>query len=77
MTQDNLKASEALYGFAGWLTGRKQPVIFSSRHNAAVAAELVNEFCKANNLSDPDEGWDTRLIHPSGEVAITGRGKNS
>ena len=63
---DKLNASEALYGFAGWLTSREEPVIASARHDAAVWAELVNKFCKANELSEPREGWDKKLKHPSG-----------
>src|SRR5258706_11991637 len=47
---DEMSASEALYGFGGWLTGRHASVTFSARDNAAPAAELVAEFCKTNHL---------------------------
>lgn len=33
--------SEALFGFAGWLTSRDEVVTLSSRHDAAIAAQLV------------------------------------
>lgn len=66
MDAHKLTAAEALYGFAGWLTGRRDPVTLSAEHDAAVAAELVAEFCKANNLGDVSrEDWHKFLKHPS------------
>ena len=56
-----LSASEALYGFAGWLTGRDEPVTLGGRHDAGIAAELVNEFCKAHDLAEPRDGWNKSL----------------
>lgn len=50
-------ASEALYAFMGWLTTRKQIAVFSSNHDAALAAELVKEFCDANKLPEPRDNW--------------------
>lgn len=47
---EKINASEALLGFAGWLTCRAAPVTFSSEHDAAPAAELVAEFIKAHDL---------------------------
>jgi hypothetical protein len=66
---DKLTASEAVYGFAGWLTTRKEPVTFSHVDNAAIAADLVNEFVKENKLAEPRDGWHHNLIHPSGECS--------
>ena len=68
---DKLSASEALFGFMGWLTSFKNPVTFSGSHEAGIAAELVDEFCKANNLSKPRDGWYLNLVHPTNhETAI-------
>jgi hypothetical protein len=61
---DELTASEALFGFMGWLTARDEQVVFSASNHAAPAAELVVEFCKVNGLSEPREDWTTRLIMP-------------
>jgi hypothetical protein len=61
---DKLSASEALYGFGGWLTTRSQPVTISAKHEAAIVADLVNQFCEANNLPDPRDGWSESLVHP-------------
>jgi len=67
--QDKLSASEALYGFAGWLTTRDTTTVFGAKHEAGVAACLVGEFCEVNHLSDHSESWHRNLIHPSGECS--------
>ena len=59
-----LSSSEAIYGFAAWLTCRDEVVVFSARNDAAIVADLVDEFCKVNKLPEPREGWHNRLIHP-------------
>ena len=58
---DKLTAAEALYGFAAWLTGRKEPVTFGAERDAAIAAELVDEFCKAHDLDEPRENYHHNL----------------
>ena len=60
-----LSGSEALYAFMAWLTYRSEVSIFSSNHNAAPAADRVNEFCIANNLTDPIDGWEKLIVYPS------------
>ena len=59
-----LSASEALYGFAGWLTTRSEPVTMGDRNDCAIVADLVHEFCKVNDLSEPRSGWEKVLVHP-------------
>lgn len=61
---EKLTPSEALFGFMGWLTTRENPVTFSARHEAGIAAELVEEFCKANDLEPPRETWPNGLVFP-------------
>ena len=63
-TPSELSASEALYGFAGWLTTRDTAVTFSAKHDAALAADLVNAFVGANGLESPRDGWEKQLKHP-------------
>ena len=62
---DKLSASEALFGFMGWLTSLEAPVTFSARDYAGTAAELVDEFCKANNLAEPRDGWHENFAYPT------------
>ena len=66
---DKLIASEALYGFVGWLTTREEIVTASSRHDASIWANLIAAFLKENKLEDPRDGWGNNLIHPSGECS--------
>ena len=68
--KDKMNASEALYGFMGWLTSRDEVTErMSSKHNASQAANLIEQFRKENALSDPRDGWENNLIHPSGECS--------
>lgn len=69
---DNLSASEALYGFMAWLTSREKSITVSGRHDTAEPAELVDTFCKANNLADPKDDFAQRLIHPGGMPDVSG-----
>ena len=65
MDDHKLTAAEALYGFTGWLTSRSSPVTLSRVHDAAIAADLVAEFCKANGIGDVSrEDWHKFLKHP-------------
>ena len=60
-----LSASEALFGFIGWLTTRDKSVTLSAHHNAGIAVNLVSHFCKVNNLIEPKEHWEEQFIMPS------------
>ena len=62
--KDKLSASEALFGFASWLTCRQEVVTLSAAHDAAPIAELVKVFCERNILTAPREGWDKCLVPP-------------
>lgn len=59
-----LKASEALFGFAGWLTTREEVTQMGARHDCAGIADLVKEFCDANGLTEPADDWHHKLVHP-------------
>lgn len=67
---DKLTASEAVYGFCGWLTTREKQTVMSSTDDAAPIADLISQFCSENGLDDPRDHWENHLIHPSGEVAV-------
>jgi hypothetical protein len=77
MSKEILTPSEAVYGVLAWLTTRKEAVTLSSKHDAAIVADLARHFCETNNLEPVGEDYHTRLIHPDGDIAIAGRGKNA
>jgi len=62
---DELSASEALFGFAGWLTSSDEILTISAKHDAGVVADRVVEFCRANNLAEPREGWEKHFVFPA------------
>jgi hypothetical protein len=62
---DKITASEALYGFGAWLTTLREPITVSQRHDAGIVAELVSEYCKANNLQEPRDDWYKNTVSPA------------
>jgi len=62
---DPMRASEALFGFAGWVSCMEKPVVASGKHDAAIWAELVGEFCDVNGLEPPRDYWTDFLTMPS------------
>ena len=65
-----MNAAEALYGFMGWLTSRDEVTPeLSAKHDASIAAQLIDQFCKENKLTEPRDGWGNNLVHPSGECS--------
>ena len=61
---DKLNASEAVFGFCGWITSRKQRICASAKDDTAPWAGLAEEFCKVNKLANPRKNWNKNLIHP-------------
>lgn len=59
--RDKLTASEAVYGFAGWLTTRDKETIMSAHHDAAPIADLVKLFCDEYKLNPPRATYHKRL----------------
>lgn len=57
-----LNPSEAVYGFASWLTVRKQSLTVGSMHDAAPVAQLVKEYCEAQQLPPVSENYPKNLI---------------
>ena len=62
--KDELTASEALFGFAGWITTRSQSITAGAGYDAAGWAALVAEFCETNKLKKPRKSWPKHLTHP-------------
>ncbi len=57
MKEPKISASEALLGFCGWLTSRKEKTIMSSTDDAAPIVELIKQFMELNDLEDPREDY--------------------
>lgn len=57
LQRSGITASEAVYGFAGWLTTRNQAVTFGSTHDCAPIAELVDQFVRRQGLTPPRENY--------------------
>jgi hypothetical protein len=55
MTTRDVSPSEAIYGFAGWLTTRSDAVTMGSTHDAAVVADLVHQYCQHQGFEEPRE----------------------
>ena len=64
MGQRTMTASEALFGFCGWLTSRKEKTVMSSADEAGTVVELIEKFMDANNLPMPKDGFEKNLVHP-------------
>lgn len=69
-TTKEMSASEALCGFVGWLTTRDEEVLLSSTCDCAIIANLVRDFCVANNLTEPTVDWGKKLVHPIAQKSL-------
>jgi len=61
---NTLNPSEAVYGFAAWLTCRDEKTVMSASDDAAPIADLVQQFCEKNNLPDVSKDWPGNLTFP-------------
>lgn len=59
-----MNASEAIYGFCGWLTSREEKTVMSSGDDCAPIADLIEKFCNTNNLEDVTDDWLNNLTIP-------------
>jgi hypothetical protein len=65
MTEEHkLNPTEAIFGFAAWLTCRQERTVMSASDNASGIARLIKEFCEANNLPKVSKQWPDHLVHP-------------
>ncbi len=62
--KNKLSPSEAVFGFACWITTRIEPVTASAAHDSGVWANLVEKFCKTNELDETRVGWEENLKFP-------------
>lgn len=45
---EKMTATEAVYGFAGWLTCRQEAITMGATHDAAPVADLVKRWLDTN-----------------------------
>jgi len=45
-----MTAHDALYGFCGWLTSRKEQTVMSASDDCAPVADRLKEFCDRNKI---------------------------
>jgi hypothetical protein len=67
---EKLSPSEAVFGFAAWLSTSQDSITIGCGHVCDILAEKVKVFCDENNLEFPRNGWEANLIHPSGECSF-------
>jgi hypothetical protein len=65
---ETLSGSEALYGFAAWLSSQDEKTVMSSKDNAAPITDLVDKFCKKQDLKETREHCEDELISMSENV---------
>ena len=71
MKRDELSGSEAVFGFAAWLTTRKEKTVMSASNDSACIVDLIKDFCDTNKLTDPRDHWEINLKHPIEETGIS------
>lgn len=62
-----LSGSEALYGFAGWLTTRKEQTVMGADAEVGNIADKVDRFVKRHGLPKPRPGWEKELAPMTAE----------
>lgn len=65
LQKDALSASEALTGFCTWLLQLEEPIQITGQRDAGVMAQLIHAFVSANQLTDPQDGWQDHLVYPT------------
>lgn len=60
-----MNASEAVYGFAAWLTCHPEALTIGSTHDAAPVAERCKEWCDANGLPGVTDAYPGNIVHPA------------
>jgi hypothetical protein len=61
----HMTGSEAVYGFAAWLTTREEVTTMSASHECSVIADLCDKFCKCNRLRSPRDRWTDYFSMPT------------
>lgn len=71
MITNNPNPTDVLFGFAGWLTSRKERITWSGSDEATSAADAVAEFAYSNGYGDVSDDFPKNLTYPSYEFSIS------
>ena len=66
--QPKVLPSEAVYGLLAWLSAREETVVFSSKDDASVAADIAKQYCEAQGYENPRDEY-----YPKNIVAMGGK----
>lgn len=66
----DITPTDAVYGIMAWLTSQPHRVVLSANDNAAIGAEAVAAFLKANNLPDVSERYPHNLTYQIGRAHV-------
>ena len=58
---DQVSPSEALYGFAAWLTCRDEVIVGGANNNCSPWADAVSDFCKSQEFTEPRDRYSDFL----------------
>ena len=61
MTELNLNSHEAVTAFAGWLTFRKELLVFGSSHDCVPVVDAIEAFAKSQNLPPVRDDFSDRI----------------
>jgi hypothetical protein len=61
---EKISASEALFGFCGWLTTSNEKTVMSATDDAAIVADLIKEFMDANDIPNTRKCFPDNVVHP-------------
>lgn len=54
---NQLTASEAIFGFCAWLTTREEKTVMGANEECGCVVERIREFCDKNNLKEPRDNY--------------------
>lgn len=61
---NTLTATDALFGFSGWLTSREEVISMGSSEDCAPVIEVISAFLDANNLPYPSDNYPDNFVCP-------------
>lgn len=57
--------TDAVYGFAAWLTCRKDTMQVGYTHDAAAMADCAKKWCEANGIPEVSDAYPDNIVQPA------------